>query len=92
MSIHSSLRSAGGAGGAHRNVFKRHERVKILQQQGRWKPGDSVYGIAKVKSIKIKVKKEAKAAPAAAGAPGAAPAAAAAEPAKKAAEAKKPAK
>ena len=59
MSIHSSLRSAGGHT-AHRNVLKRHERVKILQDQGRWKPGDPVLGIAKVKNIKIKVKKEAK--------------------------------
>ena len=85
MSLHPSLRTSGGMT-AHRNVFKRHERVKLLQEQGRWKPGDPVVGLAKVKSIKIKVKKEAKApaeaqpgAPAAAGQPAAtaAPAAAA---------------
>ena len=94
MSLHSSLRTSGGQT-AHRNVFKRHERVKILQEQGRWKPGDPVLGLAKVRNIKIKVKKEAKVAAAegaAAPAAGQPAAATAAAPAKKAAPEKKAAK
>ena len=96
MSLHPSLRIGGGSETAHRNVFKRHERVKILQEQGRWKPGDPVLGLTKVKHIKIKVKKEAKvvaaegaAAPAAGTAAGTAAPAAAAAPAKKGAEKEK---
>ena len=92
MSLHPSLRIGGGEGTAHRNVFKRHERVKILQKEGRWKPGDPVFGLAKVKHIKIKVKKEAKVAAAegaAAPAAGGAAATTAAAPAKGAAPAKK---
>lgn len=93
MSLHPSLRTSGGGGTAHRNVFKRQERVKILQKQGRWKPGDPVFGLAKVKSIKIKVKKEAKVVAAegadAAAAGSAAGTMAAAAPAKGAAPAKK---
>ncbi len=90
MSLHPSLRT-GGSQTAHRNVFKRYERVKVLQEQGRWKPGDPVLGLAKVKHIKIKAKKEAKAAAAAEAAPGqpAAAAAPAAAPAKKVAEKEK---
>ena len=94
MSLHPSLRIGGGEGTAHRNVFKRHERVKILQKEGRWKPGDPVFGLVKVKHIEIKVKKEAKVAAAegtaapAAGQP-AAGATATAAPAKGTAPAKK---
>lgn len=58
MSQHSSLR-AGSRSKGHRSVFKRLERIRILTKEGRWKEGaDSVYGLPKVKSIKIKVKKE----------------------------------
>ena len=92
MSLHPSLRIGGGEGTAHRNVFKRQERVKILQKEGRWKPGDPVFGLAKVKHIKIKVKKEAKVAAAegaAAPTAGGAAATTAAAPAKGAAPAKK---
>lgn len=78
MSIHPSLRPSKGRG--HRSVFKRFERVKMLAEKDKWKEDESVFGLPKVKSVKIKVKKEkseAKAAAEGAAAPaaGAAPAA-----------------
>jgi len=56
MSIHPSLRPSKGKG--HRSVFKRFERIKMLAEKDKWKEGESVFGLPKVKSIKIKVKKE----------------------------------
>ena len=83
MSQHSSLR-IDKVGARHRNVLKRYERIEKLQATEQWKEGRSAYGIPKVKSQKIKVKKTAKTAAAAgAAAPGAAPVAAPAAPAKK---------
>lgn len=69
MSQHSSLRSRARSGGRHRNVLKRYERIKQLTAEEKWTPEDSPYGLPKVRSIKVRVKKE-KAPPAAAGAPG----------------------
>ena|SRR3989344_4873286 len=98
MSIHPSLRPSKGKG--HRSVFKRFERIKMLAEKDKWKEEESVFGLPKVKSIKIKVKKEkseakiaaegAAAAPAAGAVPagGAAPAAGA-KPAAAAGQAKK---
>jgi small basic protein (TIGR04137 family) len=81
MSIHPSLRPSKGKG--HRSVFKRFERIKMLAEKDKWKEEESVFGLPKVKSLKIKVKKEKTEAKAAEGAaagaaPAAAPAAAAA--------------
>ncbi len=82
MSQHPSLRISG-VGKAHRNVLKRYERVKKLAQDGRWTASEPVFGLPKVKSLKIKVRKKSDAAPKAAEGAGAAqPAAAAAAPAK----------
>ena len=91
MSIHSSLKSSKSSGG-QRNVWTRVERLLALQKGGRWKEGQRVEGLPKVRTtFKAKAKKkaetpaagDAKAAPAAkAAAPAAAPAAKAA-PAKK---------
>jgi small basic protein (TIGR04137 family) len=55
MSIHSSL-SKKGFGQAHRNVLKRFERIKTLNEQERWLENASVLGLPKVKSIKLKKK------------------------------------
>ncbi|MBL8748425.1 MAG: small basic protein [Planctomycetes bacterium] len=96
MSIHSSLKLAGAAGG-QRNVWTRTERIAALKKAGRWKEGDRVEGLRKVRtSFKVKAKKKADdgaAKPAAGGAApaggAAAPAAKAAAPAAKAAPAKK---
>ncbi len=56
MSQHSSLREIG-FGVRHRNVLKRYERIKKLKVDGRWKEDMSVFGLPKVKSMKVKVKK-----------------------------------
>lgn len=96
MTIHSSLKLAGAAGG-QRNVWTRAERLAVLKKAGKWKEGDRVEGLRKVRtSFKAKAKKKADAPadgaakPAAAAAPAAAaPAAAAKAPAAKAPAAKK---
>ncbi len=84
MSQHPSLRS-DSVGAKHRNVLKRFERIKKLQETGKWSDRVTAYNLPKVKSMKIKIKKvkEAKEGAAeGAAAPGAAaPAAAAAKPA-----------
>ena len=104
MSQHPSLRSSD-KGRQHRSVLKRYEKLKILKEKEKWDEKDSVFGLAKVKVVKFKIKKEkaavedaeavpgaeAAAAPAAAGAAKAMPAAKGA-PAAKAAGAKDAAK
>ncbi len=93
MSQHPSLRSSD-KDKQHRSVLKRYERLKILKDKEKWKDGDSVYGLSKVKIIKFKIKKEkavaadATAAEAGAVAPGAVGAAPATPPAKGAPQAK----
>ena len=47
MSIHSTLKSRQAY--KKRNVLKRSERIKILQSGKKWKEGNSVYGLPKVK-------------------------------------------
>ena len=50
MSIHSSLKYSA-AGAKLRNVFKRVERLQILQENERWSDDkDSVYGLPKVRT------------------------------------------
>ena len=55
MSIDKSLRMKGKLV-RPRNVFTRIERIKILKDEGKWEPTMSVFGIPKVKSVKIKRK------------------------------------
>ena len=90
MSQHPSLRSSD-KGKQHRSVLKRYEKIKILKEKDKWNDVDSVFGLAKVKIVKFKVKKEKAAAEgtdtAAAGAPAAAPAAGSAKAAAPAAKA-----
>ena len=78
MSIDKSLRMKGKLV-RPRNVFTRIERIKILKDEGKWEPTMSVFGIPKVKSVKIKRKgkseKKAAKAEAAEATPAAAPAA-----------------
>jgi small basic protein (TIGR04137 family) len=57
MGIHPSL-NRDSKGAAHRSVWKRFERIKHLLEKGKWKEGDSVFGLQKIKSLKFKVKKE----------------------------------
>ena len=72
MSQHSSLR-VDSVGVKHRNVLKRLERIRKMQEENKWKDRVSIFNLPKIKSVKIKVKKvkEVKAA----GAEGATPAA-----------------
>jgi small basic protein (TIGR04137 family) len=85
MSVHTSLRSKG-ASGTTRSVMKRFERVRQMMDKGTWIDGRSIYGLPKVKQVKIKAQKAApKEKDAAAAAEGAAPGTAAAPAAGKAA-------
>ena len=59
MSIHSSLRVAESATSSRRNVMKRHERVRHLMTQGVWVEGRSVFGLPKIKPLKMKARKAA---------------------------------
>ena len=59
MSIHSSLRASKGASGTLRNVLKRHERVRHMMTNGLWVDGRSVFGLPKIKHVKMKARKAA---------------------------------
>lgn len=50
MSQHPSLRS-GSKLKAKRSVLERFERIAILKKKGKWKEGNSVYGLPKTKSV-----------------------------------------
>src|SRR6185436_5205657 len=79
--IDKSLRVKAGAI-SNRNVLTRTERIAKLKESERWKEGDSVLGLAKVRVLKLALKKKKKAAKAEEGAEGAAaPAGGAAAPA-----------
>lgn len=83
MTIDRSLRVRAGSI-QNRNVLSRAERLQKLKESERWSEGKSVYGLPKVRVIKLalKKKKKAKAEEGAEGAEGAAaPAAGAAKPA-----------
>lgn len=57
MSIHPSL-TISEKDKKVRSVLKRSERIKLMQEKSKWKQGDSVYGLPKLKSLRIKIKKE----------------------------------
>jgi len=57
MSIHPSLRSSQ-KDKKQRSVLKRAERLRSMLGKGQWREGDSVYGLPKIKTIRIKIKKE----------------------------------
>jgi len=87
MSIHPSLRSAG-QDTKQRSVLKRTERLKMMLSKNQWKEGDRVCGLPKIKTVKIRIKKEKVAKTADATAAAAAPAAGAGKTAAKAPEKK----
>lgn len=93
MSVHSSLKISG-KGATDRNVWTRAERLVALKKVGKWKDGDRVVGLPKVRTrFKVKSKKQVKAsAEKTAAAPGAEAAAAPAAAAAAAPAAKAPAK
>ena len=60
MSIHRSLKTSGRLIRA-RNVWTRLERIQVLQKEDRWKDGDPVTGLPKVRTrFKTKSKKQLK--------------------------------
>lgn len=71
MTQHPSLKIKD-IGIGHRSVLKRFERILRLKKEEKWKEGDPIFGLPKVKNIRTKIKKEKPAA--AAVVPGAAPA------------------
>jgi len=73
MSIHPSLAISDKDKKA-RSVLKRTERLKMMHEKGQWKEGDKICGLPKIKTLRIKIKKEKaeKAATTAEGATGAA--------------------
>ena len=56
MSQHSSLR-IDPTRTRHRNVLKRHERIQRLIEIEKWNDRSSAFGLPKVKSLKVKMKK-----------------------------------
>ena len=57
MSIHPSLASSD-KDKKQRSVLKRIERLRHMKDKEQWKEGDRVYGLPKIKTIRIKIKKE----------------------------------
>jgi len=57
MSIHPSLNSSD-KDKKPRSVLKRIERLKTMMEKNQWKEGDDVYGLPKIKTVRIKIKKE----------------------------------
>lgn len=60
MSIHPSLQTDRLAAGSLRNVLKRFERVRHLMERGAWTEGRSMFGLPKIKQIRLKFHKAAK--------------------------------
>lgn len=59
MTIDKSLKIAAGAS-KQRNVLTRAERLNRLIEMDRWKEGDSIYGLPKVRVQKLALKKKKK--------------------------------
>jgi small basic protein (TIGR04137 family) len=57
MSIHPSL-GAAAKGKQQKSVLKRTERIKHLMSKGLWKEESKVFGMPKIKALRIKIKKE----------------------------------
>ena len=57
MSIHPSLTSSD-KDKKPRSVLKRIERLRTMMEKNQWKEGDDIYGLPKIKTVRIKIKKE----------------------------------
>lgn len=57
MSIHPSLKSLEKSK-KQRSVLKRTERLRTMLQKEQWRPGDEIYGLPKIKTVRIKIRKE----------------------------------
>ena len=59
MSIDKSLRRKNTLSRT-RSVMTRNERIEVLQKEEKWKPGQSPFGLPKVRVFKIVLKKAKK--------------------------------
>jgi small basic protein (TIGR04137 family) len=76
MSIHPSLKISD-KDKKQRSILKRIERIKLMIDKQQWKEGDEVFGLPKIKTLKmIRIKKEKAEKTETTAAPGAAPTAA----------------
>ncbi|PIQ89971.1 MAG: small basic protein [Candidatus Omnitrophica bacterium CG11_big_fil_rev_8_21_14_0_20_42_13] len=57
MSLHPSLVSEGKTK-KQRTVLKRIERIKYLMAKELWREGDAIFGLPKIKTVRLKLKKE----------------------------------
>lgn len=57
MSIHPSLHISD-KDKKSRSVLKRIERLRIMIEKNKWKEGDNICGLPKIKTVRIKIKKE----------------------------------
>ena len=57
MSIHPSL-TISEKDKKTRSVLKRTERIRQMHEKGNWSQGSPVYGLPKLKTLRIKIKKE----------------------------------
>ena len=57
MSIHPSLKLSD-KNKKQRSVLTRTERLRTMLEKEQWKPGDKVCGLPKIKTLRIKIKKE----------------------------------
>ncbi|MDD2703675.1 MAG: small basic protein [Candidatus Omnitrophica bacterium] len=57
MAIHPSL-NFSEKDKKQRSVLKRIERIKHMIEKNEWKEGDAIFGLPKIKSVRIKIKKE----------------------------------
>lgn len=57
MAIHPSLKLSE-KDKKTRSVLKRTERLRLMMSKDKWKAGDNVYGLPKIKTLRIKIKKE----------------------------------
>jgi small basic protein (TIGR04137 family) len=57
MSIHPSL-NLSKKDKKQKSVLKRTERLRTMMEKGQWKEGDNVYGLPKIKTVRLKIKKE----------------------------------
>ncbi|OQX80912.1 MAG: hypothetical protein B6D56_03710 [Candidatus Omnitrophica bacterium 4484_70.1] len=59
MGLHPSLKR-GGKSGSSQSVLKRIDRIKWLVKRGLWKESDRIFGLPKIKVIKLKTTKKEK--------------------------------
>lgn len=57
MSIHPSL-GAAAKGKQQKSVLKRTERIKHMMAKGLWKKDGKIFGMPKIKTLRLKIKKE----------------------------------